>query len=233
MIVVKQKDIDWMLERLRGAGRVVVLGCGSCATVCFGGGEREVEELCCSLQLVLQETNDEVEFRGLTCKRVCDWEFVEPVEDILRGADIVLSLACGAGHNLLAEHLPGVRVLPGTDTVLLGTNTAPGEWQEMCAACGECIIDLTFGFCPVARCAKTLMNGPCGGSSEGKCEVNPQVECVWDRIVERARELGRLEELEVYIPPRDWSHGRHGGQRSLERSDLGLSRLCAERLDEV
>ncbi len=90
MIVVNQKEAEWILDRVGDAQRVVVLGCGSCATVCFGGGEREVEELCCSLQLALQDPGSEVEFQGLTCKRVCDWDFMEPVEDVLREADVVL-----------------------------------------------------------------------------------------------------------------------------------------------
>jgi len=233
MIVIKQKPPEWMLGRLRPYRKVAVLGCGTCATVCFGGGEREVEELCCSLQLALQDSDAEIEFHGVTCKRVCDWEFVEPLADALREADAILSLACGAGSNLLAEKLGAVPIIPGVDTSFLGTNTGPDSWNEMCAACGECIIDQTFGICPIARCAKTLLNGPCGGSHDGKCEVGQDVECAWAKIVERARELGRLEELERVVPPKDWSSGRHGGQRSLKRADLGIRRLYTEELDEV
>jgi len=233
MIVLKQKELDWTLERLGPFRKVVVLGCGSCATVCFAGGEREVEELCCSLQLALRDSDMAVEFEGLTCKRVCDWEFVEPVAETLRAADVVLSLACGAGTNLLAEKLDGVFVLPGVDTCFLGANTGPDTWSEKCAACGNCIVDLTFGICPIAGCAKTLLNGPCGGSNEGKCEVCSDVDCAWAKIVERAEALGRLADLERVIPPKDWSTGRHGGQRSLERSDLGIHQLATEDLDEI
>ncbi len=232
MIVVKQKEIDWILDRLASFHNVVVLGCGECATVCFGGGEREVEELCCALQLAVQEKDEAAEFHGLTCERVCDWEFVEPFADTLRDADAVLSLACGAGSNLLADKLETVRVIPGVDTIFLGANAGPDRWTEMCAACGDCIIDQTFGICPVARCAKTLMNGPCGGSKDGKCEIRDDVECAWAKIVERARAMGRLDELERIIPPKDWSTARDGGQRSLERADLGIRRLCTEDLDE-
>lgn len=85
----------------------------------------------------------------------------------------------------------------------------------------------------MARCAKTLMNGPCGGTQDGKCEVDDNVDCVWARIVERASHLGRLEELEAVEPPRDWSAGRHGGQRSLKRDDLGLDRLCLEEFSDL
>jgi len=232
MITVKQKEIDWILDRLAPYRKIVVLGCGSCATVCFGGGEREVEELCCSLQLALRDSDADVEFQGLTCKRVCDWEFVEPVADDLAGADAILSLACGAGTNLLAEKLETTPVIPGVDTTLLGTNVGPGQWVEKCAACGNCIIDETFGICPVAGCAKTLLNGPCGGSTDGKCEVGDDIDCAWDKIVKRAKALGRLDELERVVGPKDWSSARHGGQRSLDRSDLGLQRLSEEDPDE-
>jgi len=232
MIVLKQKSLDWILERLDSFRKVVVLGCGTCSTVCFAGGEREVEELCCSLQLAPRDSDEEVEFEGATCKRLCDWEFVEPMAESLRGADAILSLACGAGSNLLAEKLDSVPVIPGVDTAFLGANAGPDSWSEMCAACGDCIIDLTFGICPVARCAKTLLNGPCGGSNDGKCEVDPEVDCAWAKIVERGKALGRLEELERVIPPKDWSSARHGGQRSLKREDLGIRRLYTEELDE-
>ena len=233
MIVVKQKEIDWILDRLASFRKVVVLGCGSCATVCFGGGEREVEELCCALQLAPRDSDAEVEFEGLTCKRVCDWEFVEPLAETLNAADAVLSLACGAGTNLLAEKLGNVRIIPGVDTTFLGTNQGPDAWVEKCAACGDCILDLTFGICPIGGCAKTLLNGPCGGSKDGKCEVSDDVDCAWAKIVERATALGRLEDLERVIPPKDWSSARHGGQRSLSRADLGIQRLGRDDLDEI
>ena len=232
MIVLKQKDIDWILERVAAYGKVAVVGCGTCATVCLAGGEREVEELCCALQLALQERDAQAELEGMTCKRLCDWEFIEPVADKLRSADAVLSLACGAGSNLLADKLGDVAVIPGVDTSFLGANVAPDAWSEMCAACGDCIIDQTFGICPIARCAKTLLNGPCGGTNDGKCEVRDDVDCAWAKIVERAKALGRLDELRRIVPPKDWSAARHGGQRSLKRSDLGIRRVLSEDFDE-
>lgn len=233
MIVMRQKDVTWILDRLKGARNAVVLGCGTCSTVCFAGGEREVEELCCALQLAVEDRDEQVQLEGLTCKRVCDWEFVEPVADTLQKADVILSLACGAGSNLLADRLQEVRVIPGVDTLFMGTHTGPGTWQETCAGCGTCVLDQTFGICPVARCAKTLLNGPCGGSQDGKCEVREDVDCVWAQIVDRARAQGRLSDLAEVIPPKDWSTARHGGQRFLDRTDLGLARIATEDLDEI
>ncbi len=232
MIVLKQKEIDWILKRLAPYRKVFVVGCGTCATVCLAGGEREVEEICCALQLAMQDTDAQVELEGDTCKRLCDWEFAEPIEEALRGADAVLSLACGAGSNLLADKLETVPVIPGVDTCFIGASTGPDTWTEMCAACGNCIIDQTYGICPIARCAKTLLNGPCGGTNDGKCEVGDDVDCAWAKIVQRAETLGEMESLEEITPPKDWSDARHGGQRSLKRSDLGIRRLTTEDLDE-
>ncbi|MBM4036694.1 MAG: hypothetical protein FJ291_33595 [Planctomycetes bacterium] len=232
MIVLKQKPMDWIIQKLRPYRKVAVVGCGTCATVCFAGGERQVEEFCCSLQLALREGNAEVQLEGATCKRVCDWEFVEPLLETLRGADAILSLACGAGSNLLADKLPKTAIIPGVDTTFLGANAGPDAWTEMCAGCGDCVLDLTFGICPIARCAKSLLNGPCGGCKDGKCEVNKEVECAWAKIVERATALGREEELGQVLPPKNWATARDGGQRSLKRDDLGLDRLVTEEIDE-
>ena len=200
--------------------------------MCLAGGEREVEELCCALQLALVEREGETELAGMSAKRVCDWEFLEPIQEELRSADAIFSLACGAGMNLLSEKLEGVDIIPAVDTLFMGTNVAPDGWREWCAGCGDCVIDRTFGICPVARCAKSLLNGPCGGSNKGKCEIGEDVECVWAKIVERAKARGRLGDLVKVEGPKDWSTARDGGQRTLRREDLGISRLCAEDLDE-
>lgn len=233
MITLKQKELEWIIDKLSRSKRVVVLGCGTCATVCLAGGEREVEELCCSLQLALQERDADIQFEGVTCKRVCDWEFVEPMLDSLREADAILSLACGVGMNLLADRLDDKVIIPGVDTLFMGGAVAPDTWQELCAGCGQCVLDLTFGICPVARCAKSLLNGPCGGSNDGKCEVREDVDCAWVKIVARAESLGRLADLERIIAPKDWSTARHGGQRTLKRSDLAARKILTEDLDEI
>ena len=90
-----------------------------------------------------------------------------------------------------------------------------GTWLEMCAGCGDCILHLTGGICPVARCTKSLMNGPCGGTNDGKCEINPETECGWVLIVNRMKELGTLDKLSEINPPRDWSSSYHGGPRKV------------------
>jgi len=110
--------------------------------------------------------------------------------------------------------------VPGLNTSFLGLPEKQGVWAERCAACGNCILDKTAGICPIARCAKSLLNGPCGGSQGGRCEIDPQVECAWQLIYDRLQAREELELLEEIIPPRDWSTNRDGGPRRIIREDL-------------
>jgi hypothetical protein len=152
--------------------------------------------------------------------RQCDPEFVDLVGDRLAGCDAVLSLACGAGVQLVAERFPDKVVLPGCNTTFLGVTEELGVWSERCAGCGNCILDKTAGLCPIARCSKQLLNGPCGGSMKGKCEISKEVDCVWQLIIDRLARLDRLEMLEEIFPVKDWTPAGHGGPRKMIREDL-------------
>jgi len=222
MIVVRRKPLEVMLDYLEPYNNVLLMGCGTCSAVCFAGGEKETEEVACMLPLMADDKGLNIEVRAATCERICDWEFVEPV---LSGGDVpdaVVAFSCGAGINLLADRLETMPLFPGTDTLFIGANIEHGVWYEMCLGCGDCIVDKTFGFCPVARCSKSILNGPCGGSHDGKCEIGDEVDCVWAQIVERARVMGRLDELGQYIPPKDWATSHSGGPRQLIREDLKI-----------
>ncbi len=167
----------------------------------------------------------DLEVRAATCQRVCDWEFVEPVLAGDEKPDAVVSFSCGAGTNLLADHLGAIRVFPGVDTLFIGATTEHGQWQEMCSGCGDCVLDRTFGICPIARCSKSILNGPCGGSKDGKCEINPETDCGWIKIVERAQALGKLDDLAAtYIAPKNWASSHHGGPRRVKREDLKIAK---------
>jgi len=222
MIVVRRKPLEDILTFVADCRQVLLLGCGTCSAVCFAGGERETEEVACLLPLLAEEKGLEIEVRAATCERVCDWEFVEPVMSTDDTPDAVVSFSCGSGVNLLAEHLDTIPVFPGTDTLFIGATMEHGVWNEMCLGCGDCILDRTFGICPVARCSKGILNGPCGGSKEGKCEIGNEIDCAWVKIVERAQALGRLDDLGRYIPPKDWSSSHAGGARRLVREDLRI-----------
>ena len=230
MIVAERKSLGEIKSFIERFGRVLVVGCGTCATVCLAGGESEVRTVGSALRIAALHEERTQQILEDCATRQCDPEFVEAIIERVRRqeADAVVSLACGVGVNFLAERLGDVPVFPGLDTKFFGASTEPGVWTEMCAGCGKCMLHLTGGICPIARCSKSILNGPCGGSSGGKCEISPDVECGWALIIERMRRLGTLEQLEQIIPARDWSTSRHGGPRRVVREDLRVTATEAE-----
>jgi ferredoxin len=228
MIVAERKPLGDIKQFISGFARVLVVGCGTCATVCLAGGETEVKTVASALRIAARREQRPQEVFEDCVTRQCEPEFVDAiVERVVRQEiDAVVSLACGAGVNCLAERVGDVPVFPGLDTKFFGASAEPGVWLEMCAGCGNCMLHLTGGICPIARCSKSLLNGPCGGSANGKCEIGADVDCGWALIVERMKRLGTLDQLTGIIPPRDWSSSRHGGPRRLVREEL--RQLAAE-----
>lgn len=220
MIVGEQKPLDEIKEMIAGHRKVLVVGCGTCVTVCFAGGEKEVGILASALRMKSKLDNEEITIDEATVQRQCEWEYLDAIGEEIEAHDLVLSLGCGIGAQAIAERFPDARVVPGLNTSFLGLPEKQGVWAERCAACGKCILDKTAGICPIARCAKSLLNGPCGGSQGGRCEIDPQVECAWQLIYDRLQARGELELLEEIIPPRDWSTNRDGGPRRIIREDL-------------
>ena len=135
-------------------------------------------------------------------------------------AAAVLSIACGVGVQFLVKRYPSIWALPGLDTCFMGDVEKPGLFMESCQACGKCILDLTAGICVMNRCAKRLMNGPCGGSSKGKCEIDEEIDCAWQLVVDRLEALGKMDDFVKVVPLKDWSTSRDGGPRKLFREDL-------------
>jgi len=217
MIVGKQKPLEEIVDKLRGHRRILVLGCGGCVTVCQTGGSREAERMSHLLSMAL---GPDVEIKWDSVARQCEYEFLEPVSDRQGSFDIVLSLACGVGVQALAEVLVPVPVVPGLNTVFAGMPVADGVWEERCQACGDCILDLTGGICPVSRCSKSLLNGPCGGSQNGKCEISDTIDCAWQLIYDRLQRQGRLQVLERLVLPKNWSRSRDGGPRRMVREGV-------------
>ena len=217
MIVGDLKPIDQIEASVNGCERVLVLGCRGCVTVCNTGGEKEVAVLASLLRIAGQARRRQREIREATIERQCDFEYIEPVLLEIQEADVVVSLACGAGVQHVAEASAGlqppVQVVPGINTTVLGAALEQGVWAERCQGCGDCVLETTGGICPIARCSKSLLNGPCGGSSGGKCEIDPEVDCGWQLIYDRLGALGKLENMSRVLPTRDWSTGRGGGPR--------------------
>ncbi len=222
MIVGEQKSLAEIRDLLGDAHKVLVVGCGTCVTVCFAGGEKEVGILAAALRMASRLDEQPMEVDEFTVQRQCEWEYIDPLKERLVEYDVILSLACGIGVQAMNERFPEVVTLPGLNTTFLGLPEEQGVWEERCQACGDCILGLTAGICPIARCSKQLLNGPCGGSQNGVCEVDAEIPCAWQLIWERSVALGREEWLLEIQPPKDWSTSRDGGPRKIVRPDLML-----------
>ena len=220
MIIAERKPMNELLDMISGVKRLLVLGCRGCVAICSAGGDKEVSIIAAALKLGRKRMGEPVEIEEATFVRQCDPEYLEPLPEMAEKYDAVLSTACGVGVNFIADRCDGVNVLPGLNTTFYGANLSSGEWVEMCAGCGSCVLHLTGGLCPVARCAKSLSNGPCGGSTGGKCEIYPDVPCVWHRIYDRLMDRKEEKRLQEIMPIRDWTTAGHGGPRRRLREDL-------------
>jgi ferredoxin len=217
VIVGNMKPIEEIEASIRGRRRVLILGCRGCVTVCSTGGEKEVAVLASQLRIASQARRKERGICEATIERQCDFEYIEPLLPEIEDLDVIVSLACGAGVQHVAEAAARlqrpVQVVPAVNTTFLGAALEQGVWAERCQGCGDCVLEITGGICPIARCSKSLLNGPCGGSSGGKCEIDPEVDCGWQLIYDRLSALGKLENITRVLPIRNWSTSRDGGPR--------------------
>jgi len=205
LIVAEQKPLDEIRQMITLYETVLILGCGTCMTVCDAGGEREVSFLHNSLRVAQAKSgNGTHTFSEYTLKRQCDPEFLDLLTDRVSDVDAILSLGCGIGVQAIAERFPEVSVLPGVNTSFMGMTKEMGVWDERCAACGDCRLAETAGICPITRCTKGILNGPCAGTKNGKCEANKDMDCAWLLIYKRLEGLGQLEKMRRYYPPRNF-----------------------------
>ena len=219
MIVAEQKPLEEIQQMIAGIDHLLILGCGTCVTVCLAGGEKEVATLADLLRL----KGAPAHITEATVERQCDEEFFQDVRDKIAAADAVLSMACGAGVQLLARLFSEKRVYPAVNTRFIGLVEEQGKWLESCLACGDCKLGKFGGVCPITRCSKSLLNGPCGGSANGKCEVDPEnIECGWQLIYDRLAKLGQLDNLTEIEAPYDFSTAHDGRPRRMDRKDMHL-----------
>ncbi|HDK44238.1 MAG TPA: hypothetical protein ENG91_06785, partial [Desulfobacteraceae bacterium] len=176
MIVAERKPLAEILEMVKDCKKILVLACRGCVTVCSAGGEREAEILASLVRLGLKKNGCRAEVIEGSLVRQCDKEYIDAIDEWQGQYDAILSTACGVGVNFIANLRPTDNVYPALNTTFFGGSAEQGVWSEQCAGCGNCVLHLTGGLCPVARCAKSLMNGPCGGSVDGHCEINPSVD---------------------------------------------------------
>ncbi len=205
MIVAEQKSLAEIRQMITPYQRVLILGCGTCMTVCNAGGEREVSFLHNALRLAESRSGNEIHtFSEYTVKRQCDYEFLDSLVDKIGDVDAILSLGCGIGVQAIAERLPDLPVLPGVNTSFMGMAEEWGVWDERCAACGDCRLADTAGICPITRCTKGILNGPCAGTKNGKCEANKDMDCAWILIYKRLERLGQLDKMRRFYPLRNF-----------------------------
>jgi ferredoxin len=216
MIVGQQKPLEEIWEMVSEYRKVLVLGCNSCVAVCHQGGTKQAEVLTSLLRMQATQKEVEIELVDGGIERQCEHEFFESALDAISQTDAVLSLACGVGVQFMAEKFHTTPVYPALNTTFLGAVEQPGYFTEKCQACGNCVLATTGGICPVSRCAKRLLNGPCGGVNNGKCEINKELDCAWCLIIDRLEALGKLDDYEELFPLKDWSKDRAGGPRNFK-----------------
>ena len=220
MIVADRKPLEDILTMIAPHTKVLVAGCKGCVTVCNTGGLKESEILASTLKIARKKEGQPFEVDVCVLERQCDTEYVAELADRVGDYDAVVSLACGVGPQFLSEMYPDRIFYPGVNTLFFGGAVEHGIWEERCAGCGACAIHLFDGLCPIARCAKRLLHGPCGGSSNGICEVNKDTACIWDAIVRKKMENGRLADLAGVKGAKVWTTARDGGPRRSIREEL-------------
>ena len=219
MITAEQKPIDEIRGMIAPYKRILVLGCASCVAECAAGGEKETAMLASALRMAARMEKQEVEIEEKTIDRQCVNEFIVLLDDTIDKYDAILSLGCGAGVQAVGDMFPETPIIPALNTEFLGETKSQGLWVENCLGCGDCMLYYFGGVCPLARCSKQLFNGPCGGSVDGRCEINPDLDCAWQLIIDRLSRFGALDRLEEVYPPKDWSKKQGSGPRKIIRED--------------
>ena len=218
--ITKQKPFGEIKQQLDRFDRVYIVGCGTCATMTKTGGREEALDI----KERLQELG----------KLVTGWTVVPTACDEMTGAAIrensgaiqnatcILVMSCALGVHKVSLYIDKP-VIPALDTLFIGLEDSPGDFHEVCAQCGHCVLGETAGICPITACHKHLLNGPCGGSEAGHCEIDPETPCAWQLIYDRLASAGKLDLLLAIQPPKNWQTSRDGGPRQIVRDDLRLN----------
>ena len=191
MIITQKKPAEELLSMLEGVHKVALVGCANCAAACQTGGEKDVLEM----KAFLEAQGFEV-VATVVPDECCHKMLVKKDTKVLRdcGAEAVVGMACGDGVQTVADNIL-LPVYPANNTLFLGQVERVGIFHEYCRMCGDCVLGSTGGICPITKCAKSLVNGPCGGQKNGKCEVNPENDCAWIQIYNRLVATGQEHKL--------------------------------------
>ena len=219
MIVASPKSISELKDPIARHSKVLFVGCGTCVTVCLAGGEREVGIASYAIRMARKIEGRSLDLRQITIERQCENEFIKDLAESAAKVEAIVSFGCGAGVQAIAERFPGKPVYPGLNTQFLGILEEQAIWTEKCLGCGDCMLAQFGGLCPVTRCAKRLLNGPCGGSTEDRCEVDEDRPCIWQLIYSRLKNINQLDRLAAIVPPKDWRSAWHSGARKTVRKE--------------
>ena len=226
MIGQVQKSLEEILGMLDGKEKLVLYGCGGCATVFHTGGEPEVKEMADTLSKHGKEVLAAitVPFGEFTCYEPWSKKRLEPYRQQVEESDALLMMSCGDGlqtvRDILDKEWGLVKpIYPSVDAIG-HMGGGPSLFKEECQQCGECVLGMFAGICPMTQCAKGLLNGPCGGAKNGKCEQEPEHDCAWVLIYERLKKLGELEKIREFVPPKDYR--KMARPRKLEVAPLVL-----------
>jgi len=210
--ITGQKPLEEIMQYLDQSDSVYLIGCGTCATMLHTGGKSEVLEMKQQLEAAGKKVTG-----WMVIPTACDELTREALKDNARDiapADSILIMTCAFGVQTVSLY-SDKPVYPALNTLFIGKEESPGCFIEVCGQCGNCVLAHTAAICPLVRCAKSLLNGPCGGSVDGKCEVDPDIDCAWQLIIDRLAALGQLDKLEEIEPPRDWGTSHSGGPRKI------------------
>ncbi len=205
MVKGKRKPINEIKSVISGYSKILVVGCGGCVSVCLAGGQKEVLELVEDLKSSSGGGNIG-QLEAYTVERQCNQKFLLELDDMAGCSDCIVSMACGAGVQYLAERFPKLPVFPALNTIAIGVDREIGVYEEKCRACGQCVLAYTGGICPVTKCAKGLFNGPCGGTNKGMCEIDNTIPCAWNDIYNRLSDQGRLDNIIKIQEPMQWEN---------------------------
>ncbi len=220
MIIADRKPLEEIQAMVQAYDNIMIVGCKGCVTVCNSGGLKEVQILASILRIARKKEGRSLKIEERVLERQCDPEYIEQLRDSYDQYDAIVSMACSVGPQFLSEAYPTQRFYPALNTKFMGGAVRHGIWEERCAGCGNCIIHHFDGLCPIARCSKSLQHGPCGGSAGGNCEISKDTVCIWDMIVRKKMENGRLDDLRKLWPAKDWRSSRDGGPRKSIREEL-------------
>jgi ferredoxin len=203
MIISQQKPFETILAALGESRAVFIVGCAVCATVCKSGGEEEVWQMQEALAAAGKEITGTI-IIDEACHILRVSRDLRGRQQMVDAADALLVMACGAGIQSVAAAVPK-KTVAALDTIFLGNIRRFGQFEQKCSLCGECILTETAGICPVTTCPKGLLNGPCGGMDEGRCETNAESECVWAQIYAKRVATGSTLQLTKTTPPKNYA----------------------------